>query len=64
MSAEIVNLKQFRKQKKRMDKKRQAVANRTKFGRTKGEMKIDQHESERAKDKLSGHEFEEGPEPA
>ena len=37
MSAEIVNLRQVRKQKKRTDREKQAEDNRRKFGRTKAE---------------------------
>ena len=36
---EIVNLRQARKRKLRADKDQQAVENRAKFGRTKGEKK-------------------------
>jgi hypothetical protein len=37
MSAEIVNLRQFRKNKLRSDKEKQADQNRLTFGRTKSE---------------------------
>jgi hypothetical protein len=37
MCAEIVNLRQFRKDKARSDKERQAEANRLQHGRTKAE---------------------------
>ncbi len=39
--AEIVNLRQARKQKARADKAQQAAENRAKFGRTKGEKSRD-----------------------
>jgi len=64
MSAEIVNLNQFRKQKERTQKNRQTAANRKKFGRTRGEKKGEQHEAERQENQLSGQEFDDGPEPA
>jgi len=37
MSAEIVNLRQFRKKQARSEKERQAEQNRISFGRTKAE---------------------------
>ncbi|MBO9098837.1 MULTISPECIES: DUF4169 family protein [Rhizobium] len=40
MTAEIVNLKQFRKQQARSDKEKQAEQNRITFGRTKSEKKL------------------------
>jgi hypothetical protein len=45
--AEIVNLRQTRKRKLRADKDRQAADNRVKFGRTKGEKKRAEAETER-----------------
>lgn len=44
--AEIVNLRQSRKQKRRDDKERQAAGNRAKFGRTKAEKLRDAAEAE------------------
>lgn len=40
MCAEIVNLRQFRKQANRAEKERQADENRIKFGRTKEEKQL------------------------
>ncbi|WP_349958679.1 DUF4169 family protein [Rhizobium sp. ZPR3] len=40
MSAEIVNLRQFRKKQARSDKEKQAEQNRISFGRTKAEKKL------------------------
>jgi hypothetical protein len=40
MAAEIVNLKQFKKQKARADKEQQAEQNRISFGRTKAEKSL------------------------
>ncbi len=37
MSGDVVNLRQFRKQKARSEKERQAEQNRLNFGRTKAE---------------------------
>jgi hypothetical protein len=45
--AEIVNLRQARKQKRRDDKERQAAGNRVKFGRTKAEKTRDATEAKR-----------------
>ena len=40
MSAEIVNLRQFRKKQARSDKQKQAEQNRISFGRTKVEKQL------------------------
>jgi hypothetical protein len=40
MSADVVNLRQFRKQKARSDKEKQADQNRITFGRTKAEKNL------------------------
>lgn len=40
MTAEIVNLKQFRKQQARSDKEKQAEQNRISFGRAKSEKQL------------------------
>ncbi|TXH82354.1 MAG: DUF4169 family protein [Rhizobium sp.] len=40
MSAEIVNLRQFRKKQARSDKEKQAEQNRISFGRTKAEKNL------------------------
>jgi hypothetical protein len=50
--AEIVNLRQARKHKQRVDKDRQAAENRAKFGRTKGEKQRAVTESERGRRQL------------
>lgn len=44
--AEIVNLRQMRKQKARQDKEKTADANRLKFGRTKAERQQTKAEAE------------------
>jgi len=61
MSAEIVNLNQFRKRQMGVKKSRQASANRTKFGRTKGEKLGDQKKSRHSETRLSGHELDDEP---
>lgn len=50
--AEIVNLRQMRKQKARQDKEKTADANRLKFGRTKAERKHTRAEAELEAKKL------------
>jgi len=54
MSAEIVNLRQFRKASRRVEKERQAAINREKFGRTKGEKLAQSKERERDERNLNG----------
>lgn len=48
MSAEIVNLRQFRKDKARADKEKQADQNRLTFGRTKAEKALTTARNEKA----------------
>ena len=45
--AEIVNLKRIRKHKARLERQREAEANRLRFGRTKAEKLADKRASER-----------------
>lgn len=40
MTGDVVNLRQFRKQKQRLDKEKTAEQNRLTFGRTKSEKKL------------------------
>jgi len=54
MSAEIINLRQFRKANRRAEKERQAAINREKFGRTKGERHAQSKERERDQRNLDG----------
>lgn len=56
--AEIVNLRNFRKQKARTAKETEAEANRLKFGRTKAEKAIDSIEKARAEKHVDGHKRE------
>ena len=52
MSAEIVNLRQFRKQQARSEKEKQAEQNRISFGRTRDEKKLTTARNEKAKKTL------------
>lgn len=52
MAAEIVNLRQFRKQKVRSDKERQAEQNRAAFGRSKAEKNLTEALNEMAQKNL------------
>ncbi|MFN3248930.1 DUF4169 family protein [Roseibium album] len=55
MSAEIVNLRQVRKQRKRTDKEKQAEDNRRKFGRTKAERDDARRRREHLKNQVDSH---------
>ena len=48
MSAEIVNLRQFRKKQARSEKEKQAEQNRISFGRTKSEKQLTRSLNEKA----------------
>ena len=54
MTAEIVNLRQIRKQKARDEKERTAAANREKFGQTKAQRRHDEANKQREKLRLDG----------
>jgi len=56
--AEIVNLRQARKQKARADKDRSADANRAAFGRTKAEREHQRRLDEQAGRFIEGHRRE------
>jgi hypothetical protein len=51
MSAEIVNLRQFRKNKERLEKEKEAEQHRLTFGRTKAEKTLTEARNDKA-DKL------------
>ena len=53
--AEIINLRQARKQKARAEKEARANENRTAFGRTKAEKNLSQAERDLAKSRLDSH---------
>ncbi|MBX4866888.1 DUF4169 family protein [Rhizobium bangladeshense] len=48
MSAEIINLRQFRKKQARSEKEKQAEQNRISFGRTKAEKELTRSMNEKA----------------
>ena len=52
MSADIVNLRQFRKDKVRLEKKKEAEQNRLTFGRTKAEKSLTKARNEKAEKTL------------
>ena len=56
--AEIINLKNARKQKARADKETQAAQNRVLFGRTKAEKLQQAAEKARAEKTVDGHKLE------
>lgn len=57
--AEIVNLRQARKNKARADKEKQAEQNRLTFGRTKAEKDLIAKMNEQAERLLDGHKRDE-----
>lgn len=58
MAADIVNLRQFRKQKARSEKEKQAEQNRLSFGRTKAEKNLTSALNERAEKALDQSRLE------
>jgi len=57
--AEIINLRQKRKQKARDEKEKKAEENRVKFGRTKQEKKRDDFEMHRSRKEIDDKKLEE-----
>ncbi|QDG76864.1 DUF4169 family protein [Labrenzia sp. PHM005] len=55
MSAEIVNLRQARKQKQRQDKEKTASDNRQKYGRSKAERDAARRRREALEKQVDGH---------
>lgn len=55
----VTNLNQFRKQRAKADKKREADRNAVKFGRTKAEKELDSARETKASRDLDGHKAEE-----
>lgn len=55
---EVVNLREYRKQRKRAMKRDQAAENRAQSGRTKQERDSEAREKERADQSHSGHQIE------
>ncbi len=50
--ADVINLRQKRKQKKRSEQEKQAAQNRVKFGRTKEQKRLEEFETRKAEKKL------------
>jgi hypothetical protein len=55
---DVVNLKRFKKRGEKQQSAKQAEANRTRFGRSKSERKLDQQRSSRASDLLDQHRID------
>ncbi|MBB4006102.1 DUF4169 family protein [Allorhizobium taibaishanense] len=58
MSADVVNLRQFKKAKARADKEKQADQNRLTFGRTKAEKKLTSALNDKARAALDQSKLE------
>lgn len=58
MSADVVNLRQFRKKAARTEKERQADENRARFGRTKAEKQLSKALNEQETRKLEAGRIE------
>ncbi|MBO9629383.1 DUF4169 family protein [Shinella sp.] len=63
MSGDVVNLRQFRKQKARSDKEKQAEQNRLTFGRTKAEKTLTRALNEKAEKTLDQGRLEQSERP-
>lgn len=63
MSGDVVNLRQFRKQKARSDKEKQAEQNRLTFGRTKAEKTLTRALNEKAQKTLDQGRLEQSERP-
>jgi hypothetical protein len=61
--AEIINLRQARKQKARAEKEARANENRIAFGRTKVEKNLRQAEEDLAKSRLDSHKRDDSEKP-
>jgi hypothetical protein len=59
--AEIINLKQARKDRARREHETEADANRRRFGRTRAEKKADKDADERARKLHQDRQLEDGP---
>ncbi|WP_113099459.1 DUF4169 family protein [Agrobacterium sp. fls2-241-TYG-188a] len=60
MTGDVVNLRQFRKQKARSEKEKQAEQNRLTFGRTKAEKNLTSALNEKAERSLDQGKLEKG----
>lgn len=63
MSAEIINLNRFRKEKARLEKAAVSEENRVRFGRTRAEKALDRIAAEKARRHLDDHQREDGTDP-
>ncbi|MDI1352361.1 MAG: DUF4169 family protein [bacterium] len=54
----VINLNKKKKAKCRLDKEKKSCENRIKFGRTKQEKQIEQHNNNRIKRHLDGHKLD------
>ncbi len=63
MSGDVVNLRQFRKQKARSDKEKQAEQNRLTFGRTKAEKTLTRALNDKAEKTLDQGRLEQSERP-
>ena len=61
--AEIINLRQARKQKARVEAEKTAEQNRIAFGRTKAERKLTEAERDKAARHIDGHKLDRDDEP-
>lgn len=61
--AEIINLRQARKQKARAEAGKTAEQNRISFGRTKAERKLTEAERDKAARHIDGHKLDRDDEP-
>jgi hypothetical protein len=55
---DLVNLKQFRKRAAKERSEQEAAANRTRFGRTRSERKLEELRTERASEHLDQHRID------
>lgn len=58
MAAEIVNLRQYRKEKQRQERARAAEQNRARFGRNKAQRREDATDRKRSEQDLDGKQFD------
>ncbi|WP_310619109.1 DUF4169 family protein [Flexibacterium corallicola] len=58
MTAQVLNLRKFRKERKRANKEQQAQENRIRFGRSKIQENVTSKANEKAFQALNGHRLE------
>jgi len=58
--ADVINLKRFKKRSERAQSKKQADANRARFGRTKAERALEEGRKDRAGGLLDQHKLDDG----